>query len=138
MFTGARAGRAAIDRTLDALPAGWRCVLHGQERVVIGPTGAFAISDDQPSLAQAAERVARAAGEIRDLLASAGSWAPFVDALVVVDGGVNQIERATVVPSRLLNDVLTSGPPRLAVGEISRIADQLGRQQPPRRPSAIH
>ncbi|MCU1461022.1 MAG: hypothetical protein JWO37_1097 [Acidimicrobiales bacterium] len=138
MFTGVRVRRAAIDRTLGALPVRWRCVLHGRDRVVIGPTGAFAVADDQPSVSEAAERVAHAAGEIRDFLASVGSWAPFVDPLVVVDGHAEHISRATIVPSRLLNDVLTCGPQQLEDGEITRIADRLGSLRPPRLRTAIH
>jgi len=137
-FSGARAGRAAIDRTLGALPGRWRCLLHGGDRLVIGPTGAFAVGDDRPSVEQAAERVARAAGEVRDFLASVGSWAPFVDALVVVDADAMRMDRATIVPSRLLTDVLTSGPQLLADNEVDRIAERLWRLEPTDRTSAIH
>jgi hypothetical protein len=137
MFTGSRAGGAAIDHAVGALPKGWRWLFHGHERLVIGPTGAFAVTDDLPTVEQAAERVVRAAGEVRDFLAAALSWAPFVDALVVVDGGMPAANRATMVPSRLLTDVLTSGPQLLDESEVDRIADRLRGLDPP-RPAAIH
>jgi hypothetical protein len=137
MFSGSRAGRAAIDHAIGALPNGWRWLLHGPDRLVIGPTGAFAIADDLPTIEQAAERVARAAVEVRDFLASALSWAPFVDALVVVDGGVPAANRATIVPTRLLTDVLTSGPQMLDEDDVDRIADQLQGLDPPRPATAI-
>jgi hypothetical protein len=138
MFTGSRVSRAAIDRTLGALPAGWRWLSHGRDRLVIGPTGAFAVTDDQPTVAQAAERIARAAGEVRDFLASVGSWAPFVDPLVVVGNRALPAHRATTVPGRLLGEVLTDGPQLLAEPEIVRIAERLTTLSAPPRTTAIH
>jgi hypothetical protein len=82
----------------------------GQERIVVGPTGAFALTLPEPDVETAARRVSTAASEVRKYVAAALSWAPFVDALIVVDGPGGRVESVGLVPSRLLTRMLTDGP----------------------------
>lgn len=116
---------AAIERAVEALPRRWRGLTLGTEHLVVGPTGAFALTDAVPTIEQAADRVARAATDIREFLATVGSWAPFVDPLVVVDGPVVAVARATIVPAHLLGGVLAHGPHVLTDVEVIRIAERL-------------
>jgi hypothetical protein len=129
MSMGVRMSRGAVDRTVGGLPARWRWLPQGRDYLVIGPTGAFAVAEGLPTTDQAAERVARTAGEIRDFLVTVGSWAPFVDPLVVVDGPVVTVARATFVPSHLLGGVLTRGPQLLTDVEVVRIAERMESRQ---------
>jgi hypothetical protein len=135
MFQALRSARPPIDRALDTLPADYRTTASGQERIVVGPTGAFALTPPEPDVETAARRVGRAANDVRKFLATALSWAPFVDALVVVDGPGGRVENVGVVPSRLLARMITDGPRLLddeLVGRIIREVDHLVAAPPER------
>ena len=97
----------------------------GQERIVVGPTGAFALTTPDPDVETAARRVGRAAGEVRGYLVAALSWAPFVDALVVVEGDGGRVETVGVVPSRLLTRMITDGPQVLGHELVDRIVAEI-------------
>lgn len=125
MAVTARVAGASLARVLEALPCGHRTLPLDEAHVVVGPTGVFALTHGLPDLDQAARRVSAAARALRELLAQRLSWAPFVDALVVVDGAAGRAEVAAVVPSRLLADVLTSGRPVLTGVEVDRIVTAL-------------
>ena len=111
---------------LDCLPDGFRAVHAGRVDLVVGPTGVFAVTDGDPDLSTAARRAALAAGRARDRLSATLSWAPFVDALVVVDRLLGKADEATVVPRRHLRDVLGSGPAQLSDADVERIVLALG------------
>jgi hypothetical protein len=124
MFEALRSARAPIDRALDSLPSEYRVMTSAQERIVVGPTGAFALTTPDPDVETAARRVARAAGELRSRLASALSWAPFVDALVVVDDTGGRAESVGMVPSRLLARMITDGPLVLDSMLVDRVVNE--------------
>ena len=121
MFQALRSARPSIDRALDALPPEYHAAASGQERIVVGPTGAFALTPPDPDVETAARRVSTAAIEIRKYLAAALSWAPFVDALIVVDGPGGRVESVGLVPSRLLTQMITDGPRLLDDHLVDRI-----------------
>lgn len=121
MFQALRSARPPIDRALDALPAEYHTMASGQERIVIGPTGAFALTPPDPDVETAARRVSRTANDIRKYVAAALSWAPFVDALIVVDGPGGRVESVGLVPSRLLARMITDGPRLLDDNLVDRI-----------------
>lgn len=110
---------------LDVLPEGYEALDVEGVLVVVGPTGAFALCGDDPDAATAAHRVATTAHRVRNTLATRLSWAPFVDPLVVVDRVTARVAEATVVPRRMLRDVLTAGHHQLASTDISRIVAAL-------------
>jgi hypothetical protein len=110
MFPALRGARQPIDRALEALPREYHATASGQERIVVGPTGAWALTTPEPDIETAARRVGRAAGDVRNYLAAALSWAPFVDALVVVDGPGGRVETVGLVPTRMLTRMITDGP----------------------------
>lgn len=113
---------------LDDLPTGYEALAVEGVMVVVGPTGAFALSGADPDATTAARRVAAAAVRVRNTLAARLSWAPFVDALVVVDEATAPAAEATVVPRRMLRDVLTTGHEQLAPVDIGRIVATLGTE----------
>jgi hypothetical protein len=115
----------SLDGVVDGLPAPWVALPDDFGWVVIGPTGAFALTSGDPDVPGAGLKVARAAAATRAALAARLSWAPFVDPLVVVDGPAPPAEDAAVVPARLLADVLTSGPVVLQEDQIARIVQAL-------------
>jgi hypothetical protein len=110
---------------VDDLPTGYQAVDVEGVVIVVGPTGAFALCGDDPDAATAARRVAAAAVRVRNTLAARLSWAPFVDPLVVVDRVTSRVAEATVVPRRMLRDLLTAGNPQLGEAEIGRIVATL-------------
>lgn len=110
---------------LDDLPDGYEALDVEGVLVVVGPTGAFALCGADPDPTTAAHRVATAAARVRNTLAARLSWAPFVDPLVVVDRVTARVAEATVVPRRMLRDVLTSGHHQLGAGDIGRIVATL-------------
>jgi hypothetical protein len=117
-----------MSAVLEDLPLGYQALDVEGVLVVVGPTGAFALSDGEPDLAAAARRVAGAAARVRNTLAARLSWAPFVDPLVVVDRMTSRVAEATVVPRRLLRDLLTTGNVQLGDAEIGRIIATLGAE----------
>ena len=125
MFASLRRSGAALDDLLDDLPEGYHAVPVPQGWVVVGATGAFALTLPEPDVDDAAHRIVRTAAALRDQLADALSWAPFVDPLVVVDGASGRTDAAAVVPARLLLDVLTDGQPQLAPDQVARIVAAL-------------
>jgi hypothetical protein len=77
----------ALDEVVRDLPEGYVTLAFGDARLVVGPPGAFALVDAADTdVCDAARLVAATARELRHRLAGALSWAPFIDALVVVDG----------------------------------------------------
>jgi hypothetical protein len=77
----------ALDEVVRHLPEGYVTLAFGDARLVVGPPGAFALVDAADTdVCDAARLVAATARELRHRLAGALSWAPFIDALVVVDG----------------------------------------------------
>jgi len=130
MFASARDARTALDRTVGALPESFHAIDYGDDRVVIGPTGAFALALAEPGLEEAAERASRVASNVRHVLASRLSWAPFVEAMVVVDHAATRTGAAALVPARLLARVMTSGPCRLDEDEIDRMVVTLAGASP--------
>src|SRR2546430_11341241 len=100
MFQALRSARPPIDRALDALPPEFHAMASGKERIVVGPTGAFALTPPDPDVETAARRVTRTASDIRKYVAAALSWAPFVDALVVVDGAGGPGDGPGPLPTR--------------------------------------
>jgi hypothetical protein len=125
MFQALRSARPPIDRALDSLPSEYHAVVSGQERIVVGPTGAFALTTPEPDVETAARRVGRVAGEVRGHLVGALSWAPFVDALVVVEGAGGRVENVGVVPTRLLTRMITDGPQVLAHELVDRMVAEI-------------
>lgn len=121
MFAAVRAPRSPVDRTLAALPAGYRVAERGSEHVVVGATGAFVLTAPSPDVGSAVDRVSGTAQRLRDQLARSLSWAPFVDALVVTDGDVFPSDDVGLVPARHLLHVLTDGSPLLSEGDIDAI-----------------
>src|SRR5438128_922146 len=99
-----------LDAILGQLPAGWRCVDFGEERLVIGPTGAFVIGLSGRDVTPVAERVARRAADCRQALSRHFPSTPFVEALVVADRRSAPATAATVVRPHLLRETLLSGP----------------------------
>lgn len=122
-----RRGRPLLDDVLGGLPRGWHAVGFGQHRAVVGPTGIFAVDEGGIDVDDAGKRVAHVASELRDVLARELSWAPFVHPLVVVEIVVDRSEAATVVPRRMLHDVLTEGHQQLTPEQIGRIVAVLRR-----------
>jgi hypothetical protein len=127
MFQGIRSTRLPIDRALEGLPADYHTIGHGEERVVVGPTGAFVLTLPAPDVESAARRVADAARAIRVYLAAALSWAPFVDALVVVEESGGRLGSVGIVPGRLVTRMITDGPRMLDDLLIARISAEIGR-----------
>ena len=121
MFAPSRRDRRSVDRVIESLPEAYHAVTIDHGLLVVGPTGVFAVTDDEPDVDTAAHRIARTASELRAELASRLSWAPFVDPIVVVDGQATRTEVAGVVPTRLLAGVLTGGRPLLGADEVERI-----------------
>jgi len=121
MFAPARDARTVLDRTVSALPDGYHAIDYGNDRVVIGPTGAFALAAAEADLEEAAERASRVAVRVRHVLASRLSWAPFVEAMVVVDTAATRTGAVALVPGRLLARVVTAGPWRLDEEEVDRM-----------------
>lgn len=117
-----------MSAVLEDLPVGYQALDVEGVLVVVGPTGAFALSDGEPDVCVAARRVAGAAVRVRNILAARLSWAPFVDPLVVVDRVTSRVAEATVVPRRLLRDLLTTGNLQLGEAEIRRIIATLGAE----------
>jgi hypothetical protein len=117
--------RLPIDRALDALPDDYRTIASGQERLVVGPTGAFALTPPEPDVDTAARRVADTATDVRKYLAAALSWAPFVDALVVVDGPGGRVGSVGIVPGRLITRMITDGPRLLDDQLVDRIVTEI-------------
>jgi hypothetical protein len=124
VFSSARA-RSALDRVMGGLPPAFYTLDVGPDRVVVGPTGAFALARPEPNMSTALNRVARTAQSLRQGLARALSWAPFFDALVVVDEATSRT--AGTVPLRLVEPLLTAGPCLIDESEVDRIALTLGR-----------
>jgi hypothetical protein len=91
----------------------------------VGPTGAFALTPPEPDVESAARRVGDTAGQIRKYLATALSWAPFVDALVVVDGPGGRMGSVGIVPGRLVTRMITDGPRLLDDQLVERIVNEL-------------
>lgn len=110
-----------MDTVLADLPRGYHALDYGDAVIVFGPTGAFALATDDADIDSAAHRAAEAALEVRDRLCQALSWAPFVDALVVVDSTCGHTAEATLVPRRRLRDVLTAGGVCLRDRDIGRM-----------------
>jgi hypothetical protein len=127
MFQALRSARSPIDRALDGLPPDYHVLASGQERIVIGPTGAFALTAPDPDAETAARRVGRAAGDVRTHLVAALSWAPFIDALVVVEADAGRVENVGVVPNRLLVRMITDGPEVLDHELVGRMVAQIDR-----------
>jgi hypothetical protein len=127
MFQALRSARPSIDRALEALPADYHTIAEGQERIVIGPTGAFALTPADPDVDASARRVADLAAEIRKYLAAALSWAPFVDAFVVVEGPGGRVGSVGIVPARMVTRMITDGPCLLDDQLIERITTEIGR-----------
>jgi hypothetical protein len=125
MFAATRRARSQLDRVVEGLPSGWVALVDDCGWFVVGPTGAFALAAGDPDVVTAGRNVARAAAGMRATLAAETSWAPFVDALVVVDGPTPALDAATIVPTRLLADVLTAGPPVLQPEQVARIVSVL-------------
>lgn len=132
----------SLDDVLRDLPEGYVALASGEARVVVGPTGAFALAEaGRGDLQEVSRRVAATARELRNRLVQALSWAPFVDTLLV-DAGARgrrgapcpQPRRlappsgdACVLPVRILRSVLTSGRPCLSPAEVARIHAALSR-----------
>ena len=127
MFQALRSARPPIDRALDGLPVEYHTITSGEERFVVGPTGAFALTSPEPDVEAAARRVADTASEIRKYLAAALSWAPFVDALVVVEGPGGRVGSVGIVPGRLVPRMITDAPRLLDDELVERIITEIGR-----------
>jgi hypothetical protein len=128
MFQALRSARSPIDRALDSLPSGYRAMASGRERIVVGPTGAFALTTPEPDVETAARRVGRTAEAVRSHLVAALSWAPFIDALVVVEGDGGRVENVGVVPGRLLARMITDGPQVLDHELVDRMVIEIDRR----------
>jgi hypothetical protein len=122
-----RRSRPEVAQVVRELPDGYHAVELGTDHVVVGPTGAFALTtaDGPDDIDEAARRVVRIAGDVRDLLADDLSWAPFVDPLVVVEEATDRPAVAATVPHRLLHGVLTGGQSLLDVDQVGRIVASL-------------
>ena len=131
MFPMARRGHHPLGRVMDDLPEDWHVLLLEEGHLVVGPTGAFALTTAADvEVDDAAHRIARCATRLREALVERLSWAPFVDSLVVVDGPPGTTSEASVVPPRLLADVLTNGRRLLERDDIDRIVATLGGLHP--------
>lgn len=106
-------GYAAV---LDELPADFASVALGEDRLVVGSTGAFVVGDAGTDVRAAAERLGRRAERCRAALAAHLPWTPFVDVFVVAERSRDTSPLASVIPARMLNDTLVDGP-RLLTGE---------------------
>ena len=129
MFASLRRSGAALDDVLGDLPEGYHVVAVPDAWVVVGPTGAFALTLPEPDLQVAGTRVGVLAATLRSRLADVLSWAPFVDPVVVVEGG-GRTDAAVVVPARLLFDVLTGGQPQLGPDQVARMVAALQGRAP--------
>ena len=134
VFASLRRSGAALDDVLSDLPEGYHVVAAPDAWVVVGPTGAFALTLPEPDVHVAASRIGSLAATLRGRLADALSWAPFLDPLVVVDGPGGRTDSAVLVPARLLFDVLTAGQPQLGPDQVARMVAAL--QPGDRVPSA--
>jgi hypothetical protein len=120
--------RDGVDRALAALPGDFCLAGAGTARLVVGPPGAFVLEACTPvRLDVSAARVAGLAVATRAILADHVSWVPFVDGLVVLDGGRATHPAVTVVPSDLLLDTLVQGP-EVIDGTVLRTARGLLRE----------
>jgi hypothetical protein len=127
MFQALRSARSPIDRALDSLPSEYHAMAAGRERLVVGPTGAFALTTPEPDVETAASRVGQAAADVRSWLVAALSWAPFVDALVVVEGEGGRVDSVGLVPSRLLARMITDGPQVIDHELVDRMVAEIDR-----------
>ena len=119
-----------LEDVLTCLPDAFRVVAAGDDRVVVGPTGAFVVGDGGGNVPAAGARVAGIAERCRAILAVRLTWAPFVDALVVADRRVDHPAAASVVPGRILLDTLLHGPLLLDDERVARIHGILVELQP--------
>ena len=116
---------------MEDLPDDWHVLVLEEGHLVVGPTGAFALTTAaEVEVDDAAHRIARCASRLREALVERLSWAPFVDSLVVVDGPPGTSSEASVVPPRMLADVLTTGRRLLDRDDIDRIVSILGGLHP--------
>lgn len=123
------AGR--IDAVLDSLPEGFAALDVGDDRIVVGPTGAFVVGPAGRDVTGVADRLGRRAESCRTALASRLPWTPFVEALVVTDRSGAGTASASAVPPRMLRDTLLSGPRLLSRQAVDRVVEVLGERFAP-------
>lgn len=112
-----------LDGILAGLPAGFRWVASGDERLVAGPTGVFLVARPGPEgVGPTANRLARSAADTRAALARTLAWVPFVDVLVVADDDTSPAA-ATVVPVGMLRRVLTEGQGVLDAATVEQVRE---------------
>jgi hypothetical protein len=103
------------------LPAGFGAVALGEDRLVVGPTGAFVVGDAADDTRAVAERLRRRAERCRAALAAHLPFTPFVDVFVVTERSGDTSPLASVVPARMLHDSLVDGPRILTDEAVERI-----------------
>lgn len=121
MFRTTTSRDGGFHGVLDDLPAGFGAVALGDDRLVVGPTGAFVVGDAESDLRNVAERLGGLAGKCRAALANRLPWTPFVDVFVVAERSGHTSPLASVVPARMLHDTLVDGPRLLTDEAVERI-----------------
>ena len=100
-----------LDGVLAGLPPDVAIGRRGAARLVISPTGAFVLVENESDLAAAAETAHALAGRTRSALARHLSWVPFIDAAVVSAHGAHAALPAIVVAPDLVARLVVAGPP---------------------------
>ena len=126
MFRTTASRDGGFDAVLDDLPAAFGAVALGEDRLVVGPTGAFLVGEADTDVRDVAERLGRRADRCRAALAAHLPWTPFVDALVVAERSGDTSPLASVVPVRMLHDTLVAGPRLLTDEAVERLRAVLG------------
>ena len=93
--------------------------------MVISPTGAFVLVENESDLAAAAETAHALAGRTRSALARHLSWVPFIDAAVVTSGHHHSEAASIVVPVDMLAELLIKGPLVIDAPAIAVLRDLL-------------
>lgn len=123
MFRTTTSRDGGLSTVLDDLPVGFGAVALGDDRLVVGPTGAFVVGlgDAVDDLRSVAERLGQRAERCRAALAAHLPWTPFVDVFLVAERSGDTSPLASVVPLRMLRDTLVDGPRLLTDEAVERI-----------------
>jgi hypothetical protein len=124
VLTFRRLGACEPERAFEALPPGFHAVAVRVGWLVIGPTGAFLVVDDDV-VPDAGSTAVAAAAELRRVLSERTTWVPFIEPLVVSsDPAVDRAAGAApVIPSDLLVSVIAEGHPTVDAATVRRTVD---------------